>query len=152
LITIPDLQEKHKCIIGLSDHTMGTGVSVAAVALGARVIEKHFTLRRADGGVDSAFSLEPEELKALVVESERAFLALGKVFYGIQKAEEKSVLYKRSIYLSKDIKKGETFSTDNLRIIRPALGLAPKYWEDVLGKIAKEDLKAGTPLMMGTWE
>ncbi len=152
LITIPDMQQKHKCIIGLSDHTMGTGVSVAAVALGARVIEKHFTLRRADGGVDSAFSLEPEELSLLVTETERAFLALGNVFYGIQKAEEKSVLYKRSIYVSKDIKKGETLTTDNLRIIRPALGLAPKYWEDVLGKTAKEDLKAGSPLVMGSWE
>ncbi len=152
LLTIPDMYDKHKCIIGLSDHTMGTGVSVASVALGARVIEKHFTLRRSDGGVDSAFSLEPEELKALVVETERAFLALGKVFYGIQKSEEKSVLYKRSIYVSKDIKKGEQFTSENLRIIRPALGLAPKYWEDVLGKTAKEDLKAGTPLKIGDLE
>ena len=152
LLTIPDMYAKHKCLIGLSDHTMGTGVSVAAVALGARVIEKHFTLRRADGGVDSAFSLEPEELRALVVESERAFLALGKVFYGIQKAEEKSVLYKRSIYVSADIKKGETFTENNLRIIRPALGLAPKYWEDVLGKKATKDLETGTPLTEGNWE
>jgi len=146
LLTIPDMMEKYKCIIGLSDHTMGTGVSVAAVALGARVIEKHFTLRRADGGVDSAFSLEPEELKALVVETERAFLALGKVFYGIQPAEQKSLMFKRSIYVSKDIKAGETFSTDNLRIIRPALGLAPKHWDNVLGKKATKDIKAGTPL------
>ena len=152
LITIPDMQEKHKCIIGLSDHTMGTGVSVAAVALGARVIEKHFTLRRADGGVDSAFSLEPEELKALVVETERAFLALGKVFYGIQPAEEKSVFFKRSIYVAKDIKKGEKLSSDNLRIIRPANGLAPKYWDDVIGKVAAGDLKAGSPLLTGSWE
>jgi len=152
LLTIPDMQSKHSCIIGLSDHTMGTGVSVAAVALGARVIEKHFTLRRADGGVDSAFSLEPEELKSLVVETERAFLGMGHVFYGIQKAEEKSLLYKRSIYVSKDIKKGDTFSSENLRIIRPALGLAPKFWDDVAGKKAKVDLKAGTPLTTGTWE
>ena len=152
LLTIPDMYDKHKCIIGLSDHTMGTGVSVASVALGARVIEKHFTLRRSDGGVDSAFSLEPEELKALVVETERAFLALGKVFYGIQKSEEKSVLYKRSIYVSKDIKKGEQFTSENLRIIRPALGLAPKYWEDVIGKKSKMDFNAGTPLTAGSWE
>jgi pseudaminic acid synthase len=149
LVTIPDMEEKHKCIIGLSDHTMGTGVSVAAVALGARVIEKHFTLRRADGGVDSSFSLEPEELKSLVVETERAFLALGKIQYGIQPAEEKSVFFKRSIYISKDIRKGEILTTDNLRIIRPANGLAPKHWEEVLGKTAKADLKAGTPL---SWE
>jgi hypothetical protein len=146
LITIPDMMEKYKCIIGLSDHTMGTGVSVAAVALGARIIEKHFTLRRADGGVDSAFSLEPEELKALVVETERAFLGLGKVFYGIQPAEQKSLMFKRSIYVSKDIKAGEIFSSDNLRIIRPALGLAPKHWDNVLGKKATVDIKAGTPL------
>jgi pseudaminic acid synthase len=149
LVTIPDMEEKHKCIIGLSDHTMGTGVSVAAVALGARVIEKHFTLRRADGGVDSSFSLEPEELKALVMETERAFLALGKVQYGIQPAEEKSAFFKRSIYISKDIKKGEKLSSENLRVIRPANGLAPKHWEEVLGKEAKTDLKAGTPL---SWE
>ena len=152
LLTIPDMQQKHNCIIGLSDHTMGTGVSVAAVALGARVIEKHFTLRRADGGVDSSFSLEPEELKSLVVETERAFLGMGQVQYGIQPAEEKSVQFKRSIYIAKDIKKGELLSTDNLRIIRPAAGLAPKYWEDVLGKTASTDLKAGTPLTLGSWE
>ncbi len=146
LMTIPDMQKKYGCIVGLSDHTMGVGASVAAVALGARVIEKHFTLRRADGGVDSAFSLEPEELKSLVVETERAFLALGKVQYGIQAAEEKSVMFKRSIYVSKDIKVGDVFSADNLKIIRPALGLAPKYWDDVIGKKSKSDLKAGTPL------
>jgi pseudaminic acid synthase len=149
LVTIPDMEEKHKCIIGLSDHTMGTGVSVAAVALGARVIEKHFTLRRSDGGVDSSFSLEPEELKSLVIETERAFLAMGKIQYGIQPAEEKSAFFKRSIYVSKDIAKGETLTIDNLRIIRPANGLAPKHWEEVLGKTAKTDLKAGTPL---SWE
>lgn len=146
LMTIPDMYEKYNCLIGLSDHTMGTGVSVAAVALGARVIEKHFTLKRADGGVDSAFSLEPDELKSLVTETERAFLALGKVQYGIQPSEEKSIFFKRSIYISKDIKKGEILSTENLRIIRPAKGLAPKHWEEVLGRSAKSDLKAGTPL------
>ena len=146
LLTIPDMMNKYNCMIGLSDHTMGTGVSIAAVALGARVLEKHFTLRRADGGVDSAFSMEPEELKSLVIESERAFLALGKVQYGVQAAEEKSLLFKRSIYVSKDIKKGEIFSADNLQIIRPAIGLAPKYWDDVIGKKAVTDIKKGEPL------
>lgn len=146
LITIPDFIKSFDCLTGLSDHTMGVGVSVAAAALGARVIEKHFTLRRADGGVDSAFSLEPEELKSLVVETERAFLALGEVQYGILPAEEKSILFKRSIYISKDIKAGETLSEQNLRIIRPANGLAPKYWDEVIGKKIKSDLKAGTPL------
>jgi pseudaminic acid synthase len=148
ILTIPDMQQRYNCVIGLSDHTMGVGVSVAAVALGARVIEKHFTLRRADGGVDSAFSLEPEELKSLVIETERAFQSIGKVQYGIQPSEEKSVLFKRSIYVSKDIIAGEKFTTDNLKIIRPALGLAPKHWENVLGKIATTTIQAGTPLQL----
>jgi pseudaminic acid synthase len=146
LVTIPDMRTKYNCMIGLSDHTMGVGVSVAAVVLGARIIEKHFTLRRTDGGVDSAFSLEPEELKSLVIESERAFLALGKVQYGIQVAEEKSLFFKRSIYVSKDIKKGEVFSADNLRIIRPANGLAPKYWDEIIGKKCSVNLVKGQPL------
>jgi pseudaminic acid synthase len=146
LFTIPHLANLHNCIVGLSDHTMGVGASVAAVALGARVIEKHFTLRRSDGGVDSAFSLEPEELKNLVVETERAFLALGKVQYGVQKIEEKSKFFKRSIYVSKDIKAGEKFSEFNLKIIRPGDGLAPKFWDDVIGKTSNYDLEAGMPL------
>jgi pseudaminic acid synthase len=149
LVTIPDFIKSFDCIVGLSDHTMGVGASVAAVALGARVIEKHFTLRRADGGVDSAFSLEPEELKSLVVETERAFLSLGVIQTGILPAEEKSLLFKRSIYISKDIKAGEVLNEDNLRVIRPASGLAPKHWDEVVGKRAKTDLKAGTPL---SWE
>lgn len=148
LITIPHLSELHKCIVGISDHTMGIGVSVAAVALGARIIEKHFTLKRSDGGVDSAFSLEPDELKSLVIESERAFLALGEVKYGIQKAEEKSVFFKRSIYVSKDIKVGEKFSENNLRIIRPGNGIAPKYWDEIIGRTAKKDYSTGKPLTM----
>lgn len=149
LLTIPDFINAFNCTVGLSDHTMGIGASVAAVALGARVIEKHFTLRRADGGVDSAFSLEPEELKSLVIETERAFLSLGKIQTEILPAEEKSLQFKRSIYVSKDIKAGETFSSNNLRIIRPANGLAPKHWDEVNGKISKKDIKAGTPL---NWE
>lgn len=146
LLTIPHLAQLHDCVVGLSDHTMGIGASVAAVALGARVIEKHFTLRRADGGVDSAFSLEPEELEALVIETKRAFLALGKIQYGVQQAEENAVKGKRSIYVSADIKEGETLTAENLKIIRPANGLAPKYWDIVLGRKAKIALKAGTPL------
>jgi pseudaminic acid synthase len=146
LNTIPELKKIFDCTIGLSDHTMGIGASVAAVALGARVIEKHFTLRRADGGVDSAFSLEPVELKALVSESERAFLALGKIFIGVQEAEKKSLLFKRSIYVSEDIKAGEPITEKNIKVIRPALGLAPKHYDVVIGKEAKKDLKKGTPL------
>ena len=146
LLTIPHLSQLHKCLVGLSDHTMGIGASVAAIALGARVIEKHFTLRRADGGVDSAFSLEPEELKNLVIETERAFLALGEVKYGIQKAEENSLFFKRSIYVARDIKIGEKFTELNLKVIRPGNGLAPKYWDELIGKTCTKDLKAGTPL------
>ena len=144
--TIPHLSKLYNCIVGLSDHTMGIGVSVAAVALGARVIEKHFTLRRADGGVDSAFSLEPEELKALVVETKNAYLSLGEISYGVQQAEEKSKFFKRSIYVSKDIAIGEIFTNENLKIIRPGNGLAPKFIDDIIGKKAKCFIKAGTPL------
>ncbi len=149
LNTIPVFQQIFPdCIIGLSDHTMGIGAAVASVALGARVIEKHFTLRRADGGVDSAFSLEPEELKALVIESERAFLALGKVQLDTQKAEERSRQFKRSIYVVKDIKAGEPFTKENIRVIRPGDGMEPKYFEQVLSHRAVKDLKKGTPLKL----
>lgn len=149
LRTIPHLSQLFDCPVGLSDHTMGIGASVAAVALGACVIEKHFTLSRAEGGVDAAFSLEPAELQALVVESERAFLALGHIQYGVQKAEQKSRLFKRSVYVSRDLAAGELFTKDNIRVVRPGIGLEPKYYEQVLGKAAKTNLKAGTPL---TWD
>lgn len=149
LLTIPHLQQLFNCVVGLSDHTMGIGASVAAVALGARVIEKHFTLRRADGGVDSAFSLEPEELKALVTETERAFLALGTVQYGVQKAEEKSRMFKRSIYISKDMKAGDIIDADSIKIIRPGDGLESRYLELVIGRAVKQNVKAGTAL---TWD
>jgi pseudaminic acid synthase len=144
LRTIPHLRELYQVQVGLSDHTMGVGASVAAVALGATVIEKHFTLSRADGGVDSAFSLEPQELKSLVEESERAWLALGQVQYGVQRAEEKSRLFKRSVYAVKDIQAGEELTKENIRVIRPGLGLAPKHYEELLGKKASQDIKAGT--------
>jgi len=146
LLTIPHLAQLFNCHVGLSDHTMGVGVAVASVALGARVIEKHFCLSRAEGGVDSAFSLEPSEFKTLVEECNRAFLGLGKVHYGILEEEKKSLTYKRSIYVVKDIKAGETLTTENIRIIRPGLGLQPKYFDMVLGKTAKQDLKRGTAL------
>jgi sialic acid synthase SpsE len=128
---------------------MGVGAAVAAVALGACVIEKHVTLRRADGGVDSAFSLEPEEVAALVTETERAWQALGQIQYGVQRAEEKSRLYKRSIYVAQDIKAGEPYTAENIRVVRPGLGLEPRYYEPLLGKPARQELRAGTPL---TWE
>lgn len=146
LFTIPHLRDLFNCVVGLSDHTMGIGVSVAAVALGARVIEKHFTLRRADGGVDSAFSLEPQELKVLAEESERAFLALGSIQYGVQKTEKNSTLFKRSLYIAKDMQAGETITKEHVRVIRPALGLPPKQLETVLGKKVNRNIAAGTPL------
>ena len=149
LRTIPVLAETFGCPVGLSDHTLGVGVGVAAVALGACIIEKHFTLSRAEGGVDSAFSMEPHELKLLVEETERAQLALGTVQLCIQAAEEKSRMYKRSIYVAKPIAAGEAFTTDNLKIIRPGDGLWPRHWETVLGRKAVQDLKPGTPL---TWD
>ena len=148
LNTIPHLSTLHKCIVGLSDHTMGIGVSVAAVSLGARVIEKHFTLSRAEGGVDSAFSLEPHELKSLVIETERAFLALGQVQFGIQEIETKSLFFKRSIYVSEDIKEGELFTEKNLKIIRPGDGLHPRFYNELLGKKATKNYKKGSPLFI----
>lgn len=144
--TIPHLRELFGCEVGLSDHTMGIGVPIAAVTLGATVIEKHFCLSRAEGGVDSAFSLEPDELKNLVVETERAWQSLGKVQYGIQESEKKSLLFKRSIYVIKDIKAGEQFSEKNLKVIRPGDGLHPKFYEGLIGKKAQTDFATGTPL------
>ena len=125
---------------------MGIGASIASVALGARVIEKHFTLNRADGGVDSTFSMEPSEMKTLLVESERAFLALGGVQLTIQRVEEKSKMFKRSIYVVEDIKEGDIFTKENIRVIRPGDGLSPKNYPIILGRKAKTDLKRGTPL------
>jgi N-acetylneuraminate synthase len=144
--TIPHLRELFGCEVGLSDHTMGIGVPIAAVTLGATVIEKHFCLSRAEGGVDSAFSLEPDELRALVIETERAWQSLGTVQYGIQETERKSLNFKRSIYVVKDIRSGEKFSEENIRVIRPGDGLAPKFFESILGKRASADINTGTPL------
>jgi pseudaminic acid synthase len=146
ILTIPHMRDLFGCEVGLSDHTMGTGVSVASVALGATVIEKHFTLSRADGGVDSAFSMEPEEMRQLVVETERAWQALGKISYGCTAAEQKSLQFRRSLYVVADVKAGEAFSASNVRAIRPGLGLPPKFLEQVLGKTAKRDVKRGTAL------
>jgi pseudaminic acid synthase len=149
LKTIPHMREMFDCFTGLSDHTKGIGAAVASVALGARVVEKHFTLSRADGGVDSAFSIEPDELKSLVVESERAWQALGDIKYNILEDEKSSLRFKRSVYVVEDIKEGDSFTSKNVRIIRPGDGMEPKYFERILGKTARTGLKRGTPL---TWE
>ena len=144
--TIPHLRELFGCEVGLSDHTMGVGVAVASVALGATVIEKHFTLSRAEGGVDSAFSMEPAEMAQLVVETERAWRALGRVAYGATGAEQKSLQFRRSLYVVKDMKEGDVLSRENVRAIRPGLGLPPKHLDAVLGRRVKHDVPRGTPL------
>jgi len=144
--TIPHMRDLFGTQVGLSDHTMGVGVSVASVAFGATVIEKHFTLRRADGGVDSAFSMEPEEMKSLVIESERAWQALGKISYGATSAEKPSLQFRRSLYVSQDMEAGETFNEKNVRAVRPGLGLATKHMEKVLGRKAARALAKGTPM------
>ncbi len=146
LLTIPHMRDLFDCEIGLSDHTLGIGVAVASVALGVSVIEKHFTLSRAEGGVDSTFSLEPVEFGALVTESERAWHARGHIAYGPTTKERASLAYRRSLYVSEDMKKGDVLTERNLRAIRPGLGLAPKFYEQFLGKIVNRDVKRGTPL------
>jgi N-acetylneuraminate synthase len=128
---------------------MGIGVAVGSVTLGATVIEKHFTLRRADGGVDSAFSMEPEEMSQLVIEAERAWQALGKIHYGRTEAEKASVGYRRSLYVAKDMKSGDVFTAENLRTVRPGLGLPPKYYDVLLGQSVNQDVSKGTPV---TWD
>ena len=144
--TITHLQELLDVQVGISDHTLGVGVALAAISLGARVIEKHFTLDRAEGGIDSAFSLEPSELKLLVEESSRAFLSLGSVQYGFGEVESRSRTFKRSIYAQKDVEEGAQLGPRDLKIVRPADGLAPRYWDLVIGKKATRLIKAGTPL------
>jgi pseudaminic acid synthase len=146
ILTIPHMRELFGCEVGLSDHTMGVAVSVASVALGATVIEKHFTLSREEGGVDSQFSMEPPEMAQLVIETERAWQALGHVSYGATAAENKSLQFRRSLYIVQDLKAGETLTPENVRAIRPGLGLPTKYLEMVLGKCVNQDVKRGTAL------
>ena len=146
ILTIPHMRNLFKCEVGLSDHTMGIGVSVSSVSLGATVIEKHFTLDRSEGGVDSTFSMEPKEMSDLVIETERAWQALGDVHYGVTEAEKKSLAFRRTLYIVKDLKKGEIFNKENVRAIRPGLGLPTKYLDVVLGKRVSEDVSKGTAL------
>ena len=147
LLTIPHMKQLFPdCEIGLSDHTMGIGVSIAAVALGATVIEKHFTQSRVEGGVDSAFSMEPEEMSSLVREAKVVYKSLGKIYYGISEKEKASLRFRRTLYICEDIKAGEVISIKNMRAIRPGMGLPPKYYDVLLGKKVKQDLKKGTPV------
>jgi len=146
LRTIPHLRQLFNTEVGLSDHTMGIGAAVAAIALGASVVEKHFTLARADGGVDSAFSLEPAELASLVSETERVWQALGQVCYGPTEAEQKSLVFRRSIYVAEDIAEGELFTTKNLKVVRPGDGAPPKWLDLVLNRRSACALLKGQPL------
>lgn len=146
LRTIPHMRELFQCPVGLSDHTLGIGVPLAATALGAVAIEKHVTLSRAEEGVDSAFSLEPDELRALVIESRRAHQSMGTVAYGPTEGEYGSLAFKRSLYVVKDIQEGDIVSRENVRSIRPGHGLAPKYLETVLGMRVSQPIPRGTPL------
>ncbi|MDM7325722.1 MAG: pseudaminic acid synthase [Thermosynechococcus sp. Uc] len=149
LRTIPHLKELFGCEVGLSDHTLGIGVAVAAVALGATVIEKHFTLSRAEGGVDAAFSLEPQEMKLLVEETQRAYQALGKVHYGPTESEKQSLVYRRSLYFVKDMAAGEVITPECIRSIRPGYGLPPKYYNILLVKQVNRAIERGSAV---SWE
>ena len=146
LRTIPHMAELFGCEVGLSDHTLGIGVAVASIAYGVTCIEKHFTMSRADGGVDSSFSMEPQEFALLVAESNRAFDALGRVFYGLEESEGKFSAGKRSIYAARSIAPGEVFTEENIRIIRPGSGLHPRYFHGLLGKPATRAIALGEPL------
>ncbi len=146
LATVPDIARKFDVVSGLSDHTLGVSVSVAAVALGASIIEKHVTLRRSDGGPDGSFSLEPEELTDLVTSVREVEQAIGKPTYTITKEEKVISIFKKSIFVVKDIQKGDTFTAENIRVIRPGYGLEPKYYKSMIGKKARKAIKAGTPL------
>lgn len=149
LATIADMKERYQCIVGLSDHTLGLGVSLAAVSHGAAVIEKHFTLSRKQGGVDAPFSMEPSEMQQLVQESRVAWQAQGEIFYGATEAEAQSRIFRRSLYLVDDIRKGDRVTKENVRAIRPGMGLSPLVYPKVLGGIFNKDFKKGTPLK---WE
>lgn len=146
LLTIPHMKELFKCNVGLSDHTLGIGAAVASVALGATVIEKHFTLSRADGGVDAVFSMEPAEMAQLVRECNTACEALGGVSYEMQEQEKKSVVFRRSLYIVEDMKAGDVITEQNMRSIRPGLGLPPKYYEYLLGRKVRRNIAKGTAL------
>jgi N-acetylneuraminate synthase len=146
ILTIPHMRDTFNCEIGLSDHTLGIGVAVGSVALGATVIEKHFTLNRSEGGVDSAFSIEPSEMEQLVRESKNVWLSLGRITYGLTEAEKRSTQFRRSLYIVKDMQAGDMLTSENLRAIRPGLGLPVKYIETFTGKKVCRAVKKGSPL------
>ncbi len=144
--TIPHMRQLFNCEVGLSDHTMGVGVGVASVALGGTVIEKHLTLSRAEGGVDAAFSMEPQEMKQLVLETAQAWKSLGQIQYGPSASEQASMEHRRSLYITQDLTPGDRLSSENIRAIRPGKGLPPKYIDLFLGRAVSKPVKKGTPL------
>lgn len=146
ILTIPHMRDLFQCEVGLSDHTLGIGAAVASVALGSSIIEKHFTISREAGGVDSAFSLEPQEMKLLTGECECAWQSLGSINYGTIKQEKKSKVFRRSLYIVQDLKAGDVLTHENLRAIRPGYGLPPKYLSTLFGKKIQQDTKRGTPM------
>ncbi|WP_018931021.1 pseudaminic acid synthase [Gracilibacillus lacisalsi] len=146
LKTIPHMRELFECQVGLSDHTLGIGTAVTSIALGATVIEKHFTLSRKQGGIDADFSMEPNEMRALVLECTRAWESIGQVHYGPTDAEKSSLIHRRSLYITQSLRPGDVLTKENIRAIRPGLGLSPKYLNDVLGKPVAKSVKKGTPL------
>jgi len=145
ITTIPHMRDLFRCEVGMSDHTIGIGVALAGVALGASIVEKHFTLDRSTGGVDSQFSIEPSEMRLLVDESLRVWQSLGEIRYGVEKAENESQIFRRSLYITRDMKKGDVFSAQNLRAIRPGYGLSPKFYDLLLGKAVNRQVLRGTP-------
>lgn len=145
LATIPDIKKRFKVVTGLSDHTLTTSIAVASVALGASIVEKHFTLNRADGGLDSAFSLEPEELRFLIKSIREVEKSIGKACYSSGRKESENTVFKKSIFAVQDIKAGDKFTRQNIRSIRPGYGLAPKYFSKIIEKKAKENIERGTP-------
>ena len=146
LKTIIDMRKKFKCEVGISDHTLGIGVSIASIAFQSTIIEKHFTLNRKDGGIDSKFSIEPSEMKQLVVESKNAWESMGSIKYGFRSSEKMSLKYRKSIYISRDMKKNEEFTNKNIKVVRPGLGMHSKYFEKIIGLRINKNVSKGTAL------
>jgi len=146
LKTIPDLQQKFDCLVGLSDHTLGISVPIAAVAVGAKIIEKHFILDHKLGGPDAAFSIEPSEFKNMVANIRQVETALGNINYDLSERVQKNRVFARSLFITENMKKGDLFTRNNVRSIRPGYGIAPNYLNEILGKRARKDIERGTPL------
>jgi pseudaminic acid synthase len=148
LRVIPDMIQRFGLVTGLSDHTLDNTTALTSIAMGASIIEKHVTLDRSKGGPDDSFSLEPDELSQLCNDSKVAWNSLGRVNYETKKSEQENIIFRRSLYVVKDIKAGDPITKENLRIIRPGYGLAPKFYDQVMGRVVSHDIKFGTPLSL----